>query len=300
MGWLHLAAGLFAAYVVSQESPVRGEFVDLGDNRLYYYAAGTRGAGEPVVLLHGFPASSFLWSAVVPRLPAGHRVIVPDLLGFGRSELPRRGHATSDLSVAGHAHRVTQLLDMLNVAEACIVGHGFSAAVALAIAIGQPKRVTRLCLVNAVTAASWPARDVRLARAVIVCAPVLPPGQMMRLARHVLRRGFANPAQLAHSADHYLRAFRSPGGRSLLLAHLRALTRPPPPISPELLPPVPASIIWGDRDRLLPAGSGHALRTLIPHATFDVVTGGHYTPEESPAQVATIVSHLLSAARVRT
>jgi pimeloyl-ACP methyl ester carboxylesterase len=142
---LRLAVRALAVHAVSQESPVRGEFVDLGENRLYYYAAGTRGAGGPVLLLHGFPASSFLWSAVVPRLPAGHRVIVPDLLGFGRSELPRRGHTSADLTVAGHAHRVTQLLDVLNVGEACIVGHGFSAAVALAIAIGQPNRVTRLC-----------------------------------------------------------------------------------------------------------------------------------------------------------
>jgi pimeloyl-ACP methyl ester carboxylesterase len=63
---------------------------------------------------------------------------------------------------------------------------------------------------------------------------------------------------------------------------------------------VPTSIIWGDRDRLLTVASGNALRMLIPHATLDVVTGGHYTPEESPAQVATIISHLLSAALVRT
>jgi len=289
-----------AVHAVSQESPVRGEFVDLGDTRLYYYAAGTRGAGEPVLLVHGFPASSFLWSAVVPRLPAGHRVIVPDLLGFGRSELPRRGHAGADLTVAGHAHRLTQLLDALNVGQACIAGHGFGAAVALAMAIGQPKRVTRLCLVNAVTAATWPAHEVQLARAVIAWAPLLPPGPLMRIARHALRRGFADPAQLAHSADHYLRAFRSPGGRSLLLAHLRALTRTPPPFSAGVLPPVPTSIIWGDRDRLLTVASGNALRMLIPHATLDVVTGGHYTPEESPAQVATIISHLLSAALVRT
>ena len=48
---------------------MRGEFVDLGVTRLYYYAAGTRGAGEPVVFLHGFPASGQLWHGVVREMP---------------------------------------------------------------------------------------------------------------------------------------------------------------------------------------------------------------------------------------
>ena len=49
---------------------MRGEFLDLGGARLYYYAAGTRGAGDPVVFLHGFPTSSHLWRDVVPLVPA--------------------------------------------------------------------------------------------------------------------------------------------------------------------------------------------------------------------------------------
>jgi len=279
---------------------VRGEFVDVGGVRLYYYAAGTRGAGEPVLLLHGFPASSSLWSDVVPRLPAGHRIIVPDLLGFGRSEPPEPGRLDSDLTVGGHAHRVTQLLDALNVGQACIVGHGFSAAVALDIASRQPDRVTRLGLINAVTSASWPARDAMVADAVSVLAPALPPGLPLWFARRALRRGFADPALAAHSADHYLRAFRAPGGRAVLLGHLRALTRAAfasPPVRAPQSPgqPVPTAMIWGDRDRLLPLAAGHALRAYIPHATLDVVSGGHFAPEESPAQVATIITHLLSA-----
>ena len=67
---------------------MRGEFVDVGGARLYYYAAGSRGAGEPIVLIHGFPTSSHLWRDVVPLLPTGRRVVVLDLLGYGRSDPP--------------------------------------------------------------------------------------------------------------------------------------------------------------------------------------------------------------------
>jgi len=67
---------------------MRGEFLDLSGARLYYYAAGTRGAGVPVVFIHGFPTSSHLWNDVVPLMPQGHRLVVLDLLGFGRSDRP--------------------------------------------------------------------------------------------------------------------------------------------------------------------------------------------------------------------
>jgi pimeloyl-ACP methyl ester carboxylesterase len=64
-------------------SPMRGEFIDLNGERIYYYAAGTRGVGDPIVLIHGFPTSSHIWFDVVPRLPQGHRVIVVDLPDSG-------------------------------------------------------------------------------------------------------------------------------------------------------------------------------------------------------------------------
>jgi pimeloyl-ACP methyl ester carboxylesterase len=48
---------------------MRGEFIDVNGARLYYYAAGSRGVGEPVVFLHGFPTSSHLWTEVVPLVP---------------------------------------------------------------------------------------------------------------------------------------------------------------------------------------------------------------------------------------
>lgn len=102
---------------------MRGEFVDLGGARLYYYAAGTRGTGEPVVFLHGFPTSSHLWREVVPLVPDGHRVVVVDLLGYGRSDKP----LGRDVSIKGHAERVVQLLDALRIERAAIIGHDVGA-----------------------------------------------------------------------------------------------------------------------------------------------------------------------------
>src|SRR6476469_8949048 len=98
---------------------MRGEFIDVNGARIYYYAAGTRGAGEPVVFLHGFPSSGHLWNDVIPLLPPGHRLVVVDLLGYGRSD-PPNGRS---LSLRAHAERVVGLLDVLGIDRACVVGH---------------------------------------------------------------------------------------------------------------------------------------------------------------------------------
>src|SRR5207253_2994137 len=115
---------------------MRGEFVEVEGARLYYYAAGTRGAGEPVVFLHGFPTSGHLWSDVVAQMPAGHRLVVTDLLGYGRSDPPGR-HA---LTLHAHAARIVGLMDALRITSACIVGHGFGGGIAQSVAIHFPER----------------------------------------------------------------------------------------------------------------------------------------------------------------
>src|SRR5436305_9072734 len=113
---------------------MRGEFLDLSGARVYYYAAGTRGAGAPVVFLHGFPTSSHLWGGVVPLVPSGHRLVVLDLLGYGRSDRPH----THSVDIRAHAERVVALLDELRITRACPVGHGVGGGIAQAVAGRHP------------------------------------------------------------------------------------------------------------------------------------------------------------------
>jgi pimeloyl-ACP methyl ester carboxylesterase len=273
---------------------MRGEFVDVGGARLYYYAAGTRGAGEPVVMVHGFPASSHLWSGVVPHVTTGHRIVVPDLLGFGRSDPPARTGPAADVGVLGHARRLVALLDALRIDRACLVGHGVGAAIVLAAADAAPARVTRLCLLNPVTSLSWPGRAAWVARASIPVATMLPLGVVLRALRRRVDRAHVNPDGFAYSADHFLRPFAAPGGRSALLSHLRALTaRAAFPRVPSHLT-LPIAIVAGAQDPVLPPVRIEPLRGALPRAAADVVAGGHFSPEESPQQVAAALGRLLA------
>jgi pimeloyl-ACP methyl ester carboxylesterase len=113
---------------------VRGDGIEL--------AVLDEGQGPAVLLLHGFPDSSYLWRHQVPALVgAGVRVIAPDLRGFGGSDKPqdveayRLQHSVAD---------VVAVLDALGIDRAHVVGHDWGAGLAWAVAAFVPDRVERL------------------------------------------------------------------------------------------------------------------------------------------------------------
>jgi pimeloyl-ACP methyl ester carboxylesterase len=274
---------------------MRGEFVDLGVTRLYYYAAGTRGAGEPVIFLHGFPASSHLWHGVVGEMPGGHRLVVVDLLGFGRSDRP----GLSSLTAAAHAERTRLLMDELGIATACIVGHGMGGAVAQALALNSPARVTRLCLANSTAFDAWPRGAARLARFFSSMAPVgraLGAPLLAGLVHGSLLKGFSDEESGRHALDNFLRAYPMRLGVDALVSQLRAMHDPTVVDLGARLSSItqPTSIVWGGRDPWLDVAVGERLRAAIPGASLEVISdAGHFSPEDAPVRVASAVASLL-------
>jgi len=113
------------------------------------------GAGPPVLLLHGFPDSRFLWRHQVPPLvDAGYRVIAPDLRGFGDAPRPadvgayRRPFLVAD---------VLHLLDRLGLDRVHLIGHDWGASLSWSVAGSYPDRVDRLVAlsVGAPTSPGW-------------------------------------------------------------------------------------------------------------------------------------------------
>jgi pimeloyl-ACP methyl ester carboxylesterase len=255
---------------------VRGEFVDVGGARLYYYAAGTRGAGEPVVLIHGCCTSSHLWSCVVPCLPAGHRTVIVDLLGHGRSD-PPAGRA---LTANAHAERLTHLLDALNIDRACLVGHGFGATIASMIPAG---RTSHLALLNVSPVSRPLPAPLRGAR-------YLPGPLLLRAVRSRIASGYVDAAKATRSLDHYMRPFVAPGGCATVTAQLEALA------GDRVIPTTidrPVAIITGAADPFVSVDDAKALQAAIPSATLEVLADAHYAPDESPERVAQVITALL-------
>jgi pimeloyl-ACP methyl ester carboxylesterase len=95
------------------------------------------GDGDPVLLLHGFPATRHLWSQVAPMLAAaGFRVLVPDLAGYGASEAA----ATESVGMARQARWMFELLDALGIGRAAVVAHDVGSAAAQLMVANAPNR----------------------------------------------------------------------------------------------------------------------------------------------------------------
>jgi len=104
------------------------------------------GEGTPVVLLHGFPDSSYLWRNQVPALhAAGFRTIVPDLRGFGESDKPQE---VERYRIATIAADVAAILDAVGVERAHVVGHDWGAGLAWVVAGLYPDRVDKVVVLS--------------------------------------------------------------------------------------------------------------------------------------------------------
>ena len=270
---------------------MRGEFVEVGGARLYYYAAGTRGGGEPVVLLHGFPTSSHLWSHVVPLVPPGHRIVVADLLGFGRSDLPEG----RDLSVRGHAQRTVGLLDALGITRAVLVGHDMGGGISLDVALQAPARVSRLCLVNPTAVDAHPDAVPQLGRSLASVLRYMPSFVATSTLRSRQRRGYVSTTRGSHSIDQYLRPFTSGSGQHALRSHLGARRHTGHgEHATAAQVTIPTAVVWGAEDPFLRPAVGERLRKSIPGATMEVIPGArHFLPEEDPQVVARVIADLL-------
>ena len=104
------------------------------------------GEGPPLLLLHGLGGSLYDWRHLLQPLSKKHRVIAPDLLGAGESEIPE----SEDYSLPAQARRLRGLLDHLGVGRADLIGSSYGGGIALRFAQDWPERTGRLVLINSI------------------------------------------------------------------------------------------------------------------------------------------------------
>ncbi len=109
---------------------------------IIYRTAGTR-VNPPLMLLHGWGASSLYWEKAVEGLLLHHHCIMPDLPGFGLSEKPR-----IDYSIKNMATLLEGFLDRLELDQIDLVGHSMGSLIAIQAAVRNPDRIRRLCIIN--------------------------------------------------------------------------------------------------------------------------------------------------------
>ncbi len=116
-----------------------------GALRVHYVDEGPPDA-DPVLMLHGEPSWSFLYRKMVPVLAAGgHRAVVPDLLGFGRSDKPSK---RTDYTYAAHVGWMTSLLEQLDLRHVTLVCQDWGGLIGLRLVAAYPDRFARVVAAN--------------------------------------------------------------------------------------------------------------------------------------------------------
>jgi pimeloyl-ACP methyl ester carboxylesterase len=246
------------------------------------------GIGNPVVLLHGIPGSQHSWDAVVPLLSSS-RVLVPDLLGFGRSP-----DGTPNVHAFEQAEAVLAMLDHAGIRSAQLVGFDFGGPVAVAAHRLAPGRVEALTLIASNlltdTPVPLPLRVAQLPVAgELVFRLMFSPVGLAGLWRQATVDRAAFPFAVFRAG---LDARGIATTRAIFLRSLRQMSALYGPIESEL--PrigVPVTIVWGDRDPFFPIAAGERTAGRFRAARWVLVkNSGHFLPQEKPAKVAAAIT----------
>jgi haloacetate dehalogenase len=122
------------------------------------------GQGAPLILLHGYPQNHMTWVKIAPKLAEDFHVIIPDLRGYGESDIPKSDPDNRAYSKREMALDIIGLMDALDLPRAHILGHDRGARVTYRLALDHPERVDRLGIIEIVpTGDFWASWDADLA-----------------------------------------------------------------------------------------------------------------------------------------
>jgi pimeloyl-ACP methyl ester carboxylesterase len=134
-----------------EEFSRRKRYVEIGPWRVAYI---DEGAGPPVVLLHGCPFHAFQWRDLIPQLRERHRVLAPDLLGLGDTQV----RLSDDYRLPNDVEMVLGLLDAFGIREADFVTADHGAATLQLLIRDHPERIRRAVITNAEAYDQWPSK----------------------------------------------------------------------------------------------------------------------------------------------
>jgi pimeloyl-ACP methyl ester carboxylesterase len=274
------------------------QHLELHGHRVSYRTAGS---GPVVLLIHGITGTSEQWVDVAPVLAERFTVVAPDLLGHGESAKPQ-----GDYSLGAYAAGLRDLLIALGHRRATVVGHSLGGGIAMQFVYEYPVFAERLVVVDSgglgrevhplLRAATLPGAELVLP--LLAHARVLGAGEAVGqiLSRFGLRtgpdiaemaRGYASLANAeARSAFlHTVRAVIDHNGQRVSAADRLYLSSM-----------MPALIVWGRRDPLIPAAHGEFAHGAMPGSRLEIFEeAGHFPHLDEPVRFAAVLGDFLES-----
>lgn len=248
-----------------------------------------RGKGNPLLLVHGWNASSAMWMLNLRGLSPGHRVIAVDLPGHGDSGLPEG----FEPDLAGYAEFLEDLRRALFLPSLELVGHSMGGCISLLYALSHPERVSRLVLMDT------PARRQAFNRLSRIASPrpcikIFYRIRGPRLNAYMFKRALLHPEKVPGEViEENLR--RSSGISWEIFRGTTSSVRRVS-IDPALIATLdlPVLLLWGDRDKTVSKQEAYRLKQLLPRANLALVSAAAHSPQlEAPRLVESLILEFL-------
>ena len=289
-------------------SELQHRYADLAECRMHYV---TRGEGEPILFLHGFPQFWFLWRRQLADLGSDHAVYAPDMRGFNLSCRPEEVEAYRMRYLLAD---VRELIEQLDVAPLTLVGHDWGGIVSWAFALKYPEMLERLVIIDGAPPFTWN-RDLRESpkqRQAVnymleFSKPSPGPEEMLSandfsLMDDLLLRIGGRGAQLSdEERAAYHEAWSQPGAlrgglnyyRAARMGEQVAAAGAPEEYESKITSQtvqVPTMVIWGENDAALLPSLTRGLSEWVPELRVEIVPGaGHWVPFERPEEVNRLI-----------
>lgn len=260
-------------------------FVSVDGARIHFQEFGSVG-DPPMVLIHGYTASTFVWRTVAPMLAdAGFHVIALDLLGFGFSEKPR----WFDYSIDSQARMVSRFMDRIGIGRAVVVGSSYGGAVAATLALDYAERVEKLVLVDAVANDGLKGHPILRICSVPGLGEAIAPflADTEAFHRHRMHKTLspANHHLISQErVDSIVRPLAAADAHHSLLAtsrnwHANRITYDANLINQ------PTLIIWGEDDKVIPITDAYTLHDRILHSQLVILKDCGHVPMEEKSDI---------------
>jgi pimeloyl-ACP methyl ester carboxylesterase len=267
---------------------VEHRFVEANGIRVHLAEAGPPDA-PPALLLHGWPQHWFMWRRLLAALRGEHRLVAPDLRGFGWTEAPGQGYDAETFA----ADQVA-LLDALGIERAHVVGHDWGGWTAMLLGILHPERVDRMVVLNAPH--PWPRLSARVALESwrswytwVIATPGLGRWVLEQrwIARAILRRGNVGSGFDEEEIELYADSFRQPARAKAIVElyryYQRAVREGISGRWRHQRLAAPTLLLFGARDRYISTRLLPGYEPYAPDMRLELVPdSGHFIVDEKP------------------
>jgi pimeloyl-ACP methyl ester carboxylesterase len=250
------------------------------------------GDGEPLLLIHGTPSSSYLWRDVVTELRDDWELYLFDLVGFGQSEQ----FAGQDVSLAAHGEVLAELIAHWDLDRIHVAGHDIGAATALRGHLIHGLRYRAMAVLNGVVRSPWITPFSRHVRDHVEVFQAVPEHIHRQLLIGHLKTAIHRDVE-EDGLEPYLSPWLGPEGQA---AYYRQVSQFDERYTDEVegdYPsiPTPTLILWGANDEWLDPTDGRWLHSALPTSAYvELDDAGHFTPADAPTAVATALDEFFS------